>query len=199
MSDPHLVDKLLELIDAGMTDSAIALLQQAPDLAGATLNPGSTMPPPHSQVIHAAASARQGLAVLRYLLDHGIDPNTRGSERQTALHDAAWVNNAPAIDLLLDRGADIEAVDIDGYTPLDKTYRGSKAAFALLLRRGASPGLFAAVAHDRLDIVEQLVAEQSPELLRSRIPDERLLFSFAEGCADYAKVIELLGRAGIGQ
>jgi ankyrin repeat protein len=52
------------------------------------------------------------------LLGYGADVNSRGREGFTALHYAVRSGNLPLLRLLLDRGADIEAGDPDGLTPL---------------------------------------------------------------------------------
>jgi ankyrin repeat protein len=55
---------------------------------------------------------------LRWLLDHGADPNVRcGREQETSLHVAARRGQAPeVVKLLLERGADVLARRADGRT-----------------------------------------------------------------------------------
>ena len=83
-------------------------------------------------------------------LAEGADVNAPGgSERATALHWAAETGNAELAKLLLDRGANLEARDRWGQTPLhwavsnglpegDTPY-GTVAVARLLLDRGADP------------------------------------------------------------
>lgn len=58
---------------------------------------------------------------------HGVDVNTAGTNRLTALHDAAGANSMAAICLLLEAGADKDALGPTRYTPdqdaLDSTRR----------------------------------------------------------------------------
>jgi len=74
--------------------------------------------------IHIAARTRD-VDTLRRLLAEGVSPDTRDDEDggQTPLH---WLNGssllqgdpAPCFELLRDAGANLEAVDADGHTPL---------------------------------------------------------------------------------
>ena len=63
-----------------------------------------------------------------------------GAKRCTALHMAARRGNVDVIGALLDGGADIEARDSDGDTPLRRAVNRNKVEAAkLLLARGADP------------------------------------------------------------
>ena len=75
------------------------------------------------------------------LLDRGADPNLRGRCRRTALHCAAYTGNLRGALELIARGADLEAVDSWGHTPL---YR---AAFAMVAGKG-----------NRLPVIEALIS-----------------------------------------
>jgi ankyrin repeat protein len=75
------------------------------------------------------------------LLQHGMNPNHRTWHEVTLLHDMAQEGNLPKARLLLDHGADINAVD-DEYrsTPLGMAARwGQREMVELLLERGADP------------------------------------------------------------
>lgn len=58
--------------------------------------------------------------IVEYLLAKGIDINTR-SHGMTALHSAAFGGNAEIVKLLLDRGADMEALNAYDGTVLSQT------------------------------------------------------------------------------
>jgi ankyrin repeat protein len=64
------------------------------------------------------------------LLDNGADIHVKGRWGGTALHWAAWRGSADAVDELLHRGADMNALsDNDASTPLFWACRGSREAF----------------------------------------------------------------------
>src|SRR5579885_3362364 len=52
------------------------------------------------------------------LIEEGSDPNKKVSRNATALHFAAYVRNPNITEILLKAGADPNAQDVDGYTPL---------------------------------------------------------------------------------
>jgi hypothetical protein len=90
--------------------------------------------------LHLAAG-KNNLAMVKRLLDVGCDPNLSSPELKglwTPLHDAALHGSNELIELLLDRGADIEARTVTKATPLALATRHYKiAATRCLLARGA--------------------------------------------------------------
>ena len=82
------------------------------------------------------------LAGLRWLLDHGADPDVRcGRERESSLHVAARRGQSPDIvRLLLDHGADVRARRGDGRSAWLLARRGGLDELAALLEyAGAEP------------------------------------------------------------
>jgi ankyrin repeat protein len=80
-------------------------------------------------------------ATASFLLEHGMDPNHMNWHRFTLLHHMAAEGELGKARLLLDHGADIDAID-DEYrsTPLGvAARRGQRALVELLLERGADP------------------------------------------------------------
>ena len=80
-------------------------------------------------------------ATAAFLLDRGMDPNHMNWHRFTLLHHMAAEGELAKAKLLLEHGADIDAID-DEYrsTPLGvAARRGQGAMVTLLLERGADP------------------------------------------------------------
>lgn len=87
-----------------------------------------------------AAVKKEDIVLVRNLLDAGADVNEQATDTlNTPLHWAAYYNLTDIADLLLSRGANIEAQDKNGMTPLhDAVAFTSPKMVTLLLRRGAS-------------------------------------------------------------
>ncbi|HKE24389.1 MAG TPA: ankyrin repeat domain-containing protein [Bryobacteraceae bacterium] len=79
--------------------------------------------------------------IARVLLENGMNPNHMNWHHVTLLHDMAHEGDLEKAQLLLDHGADINAID-DEYrsTPLGIAARwGNREMVAMLLERGADP------------------------------------------------------------
>ena len=78
-----------------------------------------------------------------FLLDHGMNPNHRNCHHTTLLHDMSQEGDIKKARLLLDCGADINAVDQEfRSTPLGLAARwGQRKMAAFLIERGADPNL----------------------------------------------------------
>jgi ankyrin repeat protein len=84
--------------------------------------------------------ARLGdVETMRVLLEHGADPNLKGSRGLTPLMMAAATTADPTmVRLLLDKGAAVDARDDNGQTPLDWALRlGDTQASRVLRKAGA--------------------------------------------------------------
>ena len=75
------------------------------------------------------------------LLDRGMDPNHTNCHHTSVLHDVAYKGDTRKAALLLDHGADVNAIDEEfRSTPLGLAARwGHREMVALLLERGADP------------------------------------------------------------
>jgi uncharacterized protein len=91
------------------------------------------------------AARQQDPIYLRYLLDHGGDPNTRSLENETLIYQAfTWEDQWPNVQLLIERGAEINEPNPGGVSgPIIEQYaRGGRFERVFwLLNKGADPGL----------------------------------------------------------
>lgn len=114
------------------------------------------------------ASWRGHLDAVRWLLDHGVQA-TRSGERWSALHYAAFSNRPEITQLLIERGAAVNARAPNGSTVLMMAAReGHEALAQQLLTAGADPkavnergenALIWAMRHEHFSIA-QMVANQ---------------------------------------
>ena len=139
---PALVDLLvsrgaaLDVFEAAAAGNAARVrdcLDGAPERIGQRSGDGWT-------ALHLAAHFDRD-DVVALLLARGADVHARStnSMTNTALHAAlAGTARLTLVERLLDRGADVNAVQGGGYTPLhEAVLKGNREVVALLLRRGA--------------------------------------------------------------
>ncbi len=112
-------DKALEMVEAGHIIN---------------VRDEETLPP------LATAAYHNCLKVVEKLLQKGADANELGPSKYSALHAAAENNAEPAVLCkLLEAGAEIDAEDSDGMTPLCvAAVNGGQANFEYLLSKGAN-------------------------------------------------------------
>jgi ankyrin repeat protein len=112
----------------GLIDQVAASLQKDPTLANARGAHGIPL------LVHAAMSGRTDLADL--LVAHGGGEGVDG-----ALHGAVAFGHTAMAEWLLARGANIDAVNFEGKTPLQvAAERGYSDVADLLLQHGGSKG-----------------------------------------------------------
>lgn len=98
------------------------------------------MPDPHKAILKAAKSG--DLASIKMLLE--LDASLLGArdkDGSTPLHCAVWKGHQAAVELMLERGADVNAQNQNdhwGTTPLHAAAHANQAAIAkMLIERGA--------------------------------------------------------------
>ncbi|CAM0949900.1 unnamed protein product [Alopecurus aequalis] len=85
------------------------------------------------------AALKGNAQVVRYLLDHGSDPEKASERGLTPLHNAAEHGHCEAVRVLLSKGVDVDAINYRG-TPLHMTAaKGQHQAMKILLEHGADP------------------------------------------------------------
>jgi ankyrin repeat protein len=140
------------------------------DVIAMLIRLGARVPPvskwaPYYYFKHEATAA--------FLLEQGMDPNHMNWHRFTLLHHMAAEGELGKARLLLDHGAEIEAVD-DEYcsTPLGvAARRGQAAAVELLLERGADPDAAGAPWAIPLAWARKKGHERVADLLRAAAAD----------------------------
>jgi ankyrin repeat protein len=143
-----------------------------------------------------------GDEVLRRMLDDGADLNGRdGPLSETPLHVAARRRRASAVEILLDRGADIDAKNAGGKTAYAHALRSGFDEVAELLRsRGTETALnnadrlAEAIVHGRLDQAREILAA-NPGTARTGNPEEDRLLADVAARND-TRPVELLIAAG---
>ncbi len=140
--------------------------------------------------------------VLRRMLDDGADPNEReGSLSETPLHVATRRRRAGAVEILLARGADIDALTAGGKTAYAHAVRrGFDDVVGPLRTQGADtvlnePDRFAvAVVEGRLDEARTILAAHADVARTGNPEDDRLLADVAG--RNNSPPVELLISAG---
>jgi ankyrin repeat protein len=90
----------------------------------------------------AFAVIRGETRALDLLIKAGADTKTRDKNKRTLLHHASVVkSNVKLVEMLIDCGIDIEAMDKDGIRPIDMAIgHTNEVMVANLLRKGAKLG-----------------------------------------------------------
>lgn len=100
-------------------------------------------------------------------LDTRANPNGR-----RALNWAAWYNHGPVIELLLAAGAEIDAVNNTGFSPLHHAAEaGSPDAARVLIARGADPGLTNFAGRAPIQTAQAIGHDELVEILRKATSD----------------------------
>lgn len=102
-----------------------------------------------------------------FLLDHGFSPNRSDSLGRTALF---YAPDAATIDVLLRRGADLEALDTSHATPLaDAIAKKDVAKSLLLLSRGANPNVLVGPPGWKVTGVQFAIENDEPDLMSTLV------------------------------
>jgi len=115
------------------------------------------------------AAFKGDIDTVKQLLDNKVNPNSKDSDGETALHYAALKGRTEVVEILLKKGANPNIKDKDGGTPLmSAAWGGHAEVVKLLLAKGANPnakarsssGTVTALSHAKirgnLDVAEIL-------------------------------------------
>ena len=154
----------------------------------------------NESVCAAVHATNQELVKIQQMLDSGININVRdGDTGNTALHWAALYKHYQLAYLLVKNGANIEALNYLGETPLKKSIANLSNIAQLLLFYGASfshrpdscvnlflmDRVYKAAAYNDTDmLLENLAPASSPEAL-----SRPLAIACSQGSADCAKIL----------
>ncbi|KAH8428032.1 ankyrin repeat domain-containing protein [Aspergillus melleus] len=94
------------------------------------------------QFLAGAQSLEKKLHFVTMLLKYGADPCARDKNGRTALHQIRSYDDCEqVISVLVQAGADINAADDDGETPLISVAKAQRLDVGLLIRNGADPNI----------------------------------------------------------
>jgi len=81
--------------------------------------------------------------ILTLFLNNGVNPNLRNKDKRTLLHAAVCTRNILCAQLLLEKNADVNAIDKNGFTPLHHAVRhkGNITMIQLLIDKKADVNL----------------------------------------------------------
>jgi ankyrin repeat protein len=157
----------------GQSEIMRVLERYGADVHGAAaVNTAETTP---ADAMFAAAKGND-VSILRTLLDSGVSPDVAAPDNTRALHIAARANAVEAVQLLIDRSAEIDPIETTwGGTPIGTaTYCGSKGAIDVLSQ--FSRDIVALTFNGKVERVRELV-EADPSLARTTPDGDSLLLS----------------------
>ncbi len=151
----------------------------------------------------AGAMEQRDTAGVRRLLEAGADVNAAQVDGTTALHWAAYHDDAVAVALLLRAGANGNAVNRYGVLPLTQACRNGNAAIVKLLLeagadanatlKGGESALMLAARSGGVEAVKALLARGAKVEARERLGQTALMWAAAEG---HTAVVRALLDAG---
>ena len=110
------------------------------------------------------AASRGELEKVRTMLDHRAMVSARNNKLLTALHWAVTMGHRDVAELLIERGADVEAKAADGHTPLHMAAReGDAQMVQCLLEARANPNSTNNASQTAVDLALAF-AEDEPEV-----------------------------------
>jgi hypothetical protein len=111
------------------------------------------------------------------ILSHAPDVNKRGTKDVTALHEAAmWGRSVAFLTKLLDAGADVNAVDHDGWTPvMGAVHHAHEDTAKLLFDRGARADAMTLDGRSLLDLADTAIRGERDAPAKDRAKMRKLV------------------------
>ncbi|MGE5221319.1 MAG: ankyrin repeat domain-containing protein [Omnitrophica WOR_2 bacterium] len=141
---------IFEASAAGKTERVKEIIRKKPDLVNAYAQDGF-------QPL-GLASFFGHTDIVKYLLSMGADVNSasKNENQVMPLHSAVARQNLEITRILLQHGADVNAVQADDFTPLHAAVQNGQVEMVLLLLDyGANPGIGAANRLNAIDMARQ--------------------------------------------
>jgi hypothetical protein len=166
VKSPAALRSLARAVATGDEASAEQLMRRGVNVNA--LSPGVGHTPLHDSV------SKNNLRMARLLLDHRANPNVAGRhdvpdiDREFPLHRA--IGNPRLVQLLLNSGADANAVDINGMTPLHRAAAAGQVESAeLLLGKGAQVNSLDRSKRTPHDVAVELCAADRKDAMREAL------------------------------
>ncbi|KAF7155463.1 hypothetical protein CNMCM5623_007534 [Aspergillus felis] len=144
--------------------------------------------------------------MVEHMLAKGAEPSVVGKFKETLLHVILEDNlkpNLTVVQKVIDAGVDVDALDIDGFSPLWWCVtNGHESAFELLLAHGADPHirsyqgtiLHEAVAYERETLLKRAVELGVDLSVRDSEADETaLMLATRRGFDNFAQILRDAG------
>ncbi|KIW22403.1 uncharacterized protein PV07_12291 [Cladophialophora immunda] len=133
------------------------------------------------------AVAKESEGLVKLLLLKGADPNGRGWQGLTVLHEAVQKKNAEIVEMLLDHKARPNVVDHHGHASLHDAIASGLSEIAIqLLKKGASPAVRERWGKIAMSECHGKVNAEAMELLRSSVTQ------YEEGETEWHRVVTQL-------